>query len=90
MPATMVERREDMSPTGRLRLFRQDDGDVIVAIVPDKNGQDYKLFKQCSVEFCSVGAGGGRSRHTLEALRALFVAMERDNVESPIRERGDV
>lgn len=32
-----------------------------------------------SVEFCSPGGGGGRSRNTIQALRALMVAMERDN-----------
>ena len=31
----MVERYEDMSPLGRLRVYKQDDGDLIVEIVPD-------------------------------------------------------
>jgi hypothetical protein len=77
-----VERNEDMTPRGRLRLVFQGDGDVIVAIVPDPDEE--KRYNGSSVEFCSVGGGGGRSRHTIEALRALGEAMERDNRESPI------
>jgi hypothetical protein len=40
-------------------------------------------------EFCQPFTGGGRSRHTLAALRKLAEAMERDNAETPIyRQRG--
>lgn len=76
-----IERNEDMSPRGRLALILQRDGDVIVAIVPDP---DATRWERDSVEFCRPGAGGGRSTHTLAALRALAEAMEKDNQENPI------
>ncbi len=75
----IVERNEDMSPIGRLVLFLQVDGDVIVSIRSDP-----REFSQTSVEFCQPFTGGGRSPHTLKALKALAVAMERDNTNSPI------
>jgi hypothetical protein len=73
----LVERYEDMSPLGRLRLYKQDDGDMIVAIIPDPDcpsGHD-------SVEFCSCGSGGGQSPKTLQALYALMAAIEADNAD---------
>jgi hypothetical protein len=76
--ARVVERREDMSPVGRLVLILQEDGDVIVVVEPDPDHGD------SSVEFCQPFTGGGRSRHTLAALRKLAEAMERDNAETPI------
>lgn len=72
----VAERFEDMSPLGRLRVFWDDDGDVIVAIVPDPNESDPN-----SVEFCIPGSGGGQSTHTHRALIELVKAMERDNDE---------
>jgi hypothetical protein len=77
-----VERYEDMTRLGRLRLIFQPDGDAIVAIVPDPDEPDWRSQ---SVEFCAVGAGGGRSPHTIRALRALAAAITRDNTETPIR-----
>lgn len=74
----LVERLEDMSPKGRLRVVFDNDGDVIVAIVPDPNSHD----TGGSVEFCTIGFGGGGSPHTRNACIALFKAMERDNLES--------
>ncbi len=68
----LLERLEDMSVNGRLRLWLQDDGDVIVAIMQD-NG------KMTDVEFCTPGAGGGGSPRTWAALRQLAVAMKEDN-----------
>lgn len=76
-----VERREDMSPLGRLCLIQQADGDVLVVIRPDPNARSWE---RQSVEFCSVGAGGGRSPRTLAALRELMKAMDEDNREQPI------
>lgn len=68
------------SPHGMLWLIRQEDGDIIVTIIPDS-----EINKpMASVEFCSCGAGGGRSPKTLAALRALMVAMEEDNAERKI------
>jgi hypothetical protein len=82
-PHRFVERREDMSPDGRLRLILQPDGDVIVCVVAS---QEDRLFGglTASVEFCSLGAGGGRSSNTIRALRELAKAMERDNTERPL------
>ena len=33
--------------------------------------------------FCNLSSGGGRSRHTLEALHALIEAMKKDAMERP-------
>jgi hypothetical protein len=77
------ERREDMSPLGRLRIVQQPDGDMIVCVIPDPNERGSMMP---SVEFCMPSSGGGRSRHTLLALRALMEAMEKDNAETPIGE----
>lgn len=67
-----VVRQEDMSPTGRLRVTQQADGDVIVTATDGKGNQT-------SVEFCSITSGGGQSPRTLKALRDLYIAMELDN-----------
>lgn len=72
----IVERCEDMSTLGRLRLIRDDDGDIIVAVQPEKDG---RRMTGSSVEFCAGGAGGGKSPRTRKALAALMVAMEADN-----------
>lgn len=74
------ERREDMSPDGKLGLIVQDDGDIIVYIT--------RATDECKrrggppmagVEFCTVGSGGGRSPHTRKALFELIGAIARDN-----------
>ena len=71
MPQTVI-RKEDMSPDGHLRVTLQDDGDTLVTAM---NSQGDAV----TVEFCSVGAGGGGSPRTNKALRDLFVAMAQDN-----------
>jgi hypothetical protein len=71
MPKTVI-RREDMSPDGQLRVTLADDGDMHVAVM-DGAGNSV------TVEFCSMGAGGGGSPRTNKALRDLFVAMAQDN-----------
>ena len=76
-----VERVEDMSNRGRLRIYLQPDGDVIVAVLPDPKDSMRK-----SVEFCSH-MGGGRSPNTLKALRGLISAIEDDNAKFPIEEQ---
>jgi len=78
----IVARLEDMSRRWRLRLIRQDDGDIIVAVQSEEDGL---LQPGNSVEFCAIGTGGGRSRHTHAALLSLIEAMERDNAEEPCR-----
>lgn len=82
-----VERFEDMSPTGKLRLIEQDDGDMIVAIVPDveESNRNGRLPVSLSVEFCTFG-GGGQSPRTLDALRDLMTAMVLDNGVSQLRD----
>ena len=76
-----VERYEDMSPDGRLRMTRQPDGDVILGIIPPINSGRPMV----SLEFCSVGAGGGQSPNTLRALRDLMQAIKEDNEQYPQR-----
>ena len=73
-----VGRKEDMSATGRLRLMRQEDGDMCVAII-DERGH------VASVEFCTSMCGGGRSPKTLAALYALAQAIIEDNTDDPAR-----
>jgi hypothetical protein len=77
--SVIIERNEDMSPMGRLALVLQEDGDVIVAVRPDP-----EELHQNSVEFCQPFSGGGRSPATIRALRALAVAMKKDNAQRPI------
>lgn len=81
-----VMRYEDMSPQGRLSLHRQDDGDVIVSVMPDH--EKYSRRAPSSVEFCIPYSGGGQSKHTHKALVALMVAIECDNAERP-QKRGE-
>lgn len=73
-----VERFEDMSPRGRLRLLQQSDGDILVCVVSDPNGPDEGVSP--SVEFCT---SGGKSPKTLAALSALMAAMAEDNQDRP-------
>jgi len=73
---TMVARKEDMSQNGRIRLLRQDDGDICVSII-DNDGN------MASVEFCTPMRGGGVSPQTLAALDALALAIHEDNQAMP-------
>lgn len=80
-----VSRIADMHPTRRLKLWRQEDGDIIVTI--EQKGcliRSYTFDGQeevsAEVEFCT---SGGNSPRTREALRQLMEAMELDNQESP-------
>jgi hypothetical protein len=76
-------RFEDMSPTGRLVLLKQDDGDMIVSAI-NEHGEEVH------VEFCTPMSGGGQSSHTWAALLNLRDAMKKDNAErSQQREFGD-
>lgn len=74
--SAIVERFEDMSPTGTLRLIWQEDGDIIVVVT---RGEDDD-FAQASVEFCTPMSGGGNSEHTHAALRYLMAAMAKDEL----------
>ena len=72
-----VARNEDMSPRGYLRLLLDNDGDVIVAVAQD-DGNGF-IESVSSVEFCTIGMGGGGSQRTYRALRELMIAMDEDN-----------
>jgi len=73
-PNKFYERKEDMSPDGKLRIMAQDDGDVIVCVIPDSEMED----PSASVEFCTSPI---RSPNVLKALRNLARAIELDNEE---------
>lgn len=70
-------RRDDMSPGDELQLVLQEDGDVCLTVFKEGRGL-------VGIEFCTVGSGGGRSPHTLKALRELLLAIATDNEENPI------
>jgi hypothetical protein len=77
-----TERREDMSPRGHICIGYDDDGDMLLAVKSSSNG-DEMIDEWASVEFCTIGMGGGNSPNTLKALRDLMVAVEKDNLEYP-------
>jgi hypothetical protein len=79
------ERRDDMSPDGKLYVMQQPDGDMCIAIYGTGMISDEMRF--ASIEFTSPGAGGGRSPKVIQALRALAIAMQEDNADRPIAER---
>lgn len=68
----IIERPEDMSQRGKLRLLIQRDGDVIIAVQDDSG-------HMLDIEFCTPGTGGGRSPETWKALHILANAMRADN-----------
>lgn len=70
------ERKEDMSPDGKLMLHIQEDGDVVVGIAPSQQEGPQHFVK--TAEFCSLSAGG-RSPRTRMALMILALAIELDN-----------
>lgn len=72
-------RLESMSPAGFLRLFRQDDGDIIVVV--GEGDPDGNIVSTSSVEFCTPITGGGGSSRTHRALIDLLVAMAEDNMD---------
>ncbi|MEK7659855.1 MAG: hypothetical protein AAB343_01490 [Patescibacteria group bacterium] len=64
----------------KLQLYVQQDGDVIVTIHRSPNDA---LALPLSVEFCTPGAGGGRSPRTRAVLLWLIRAMQKDEEELP-------
>lgn len=79
-PRGAVERPEDMSQKGKLRVFVEDDGYVIVAVheeVKDDDGTPM-VGPGVDVQFCVPHPGGGHSPETWKALLALAKAMRRD------------
>lgn len=89
MNQVTVERFEDMSPDGRLRVTFQTDGDVVLTIVQSEESRksNFNPGSVC-VEFCTH-AGGGKSKRTLLALRNLAKAISDDNREEDTR-RGKI
>jgi hypothetical protein len=79
--ASVVGRKDDMSPDDTLTLCLDGDNDVIVTVREGKR-------LSSSVEFCNGGGGGGASPRTRAALIALMVAMEADNATRPDRASG--
>lgn len=77
-------RKEDMSPNGMLEVFIDTDNNDIHITVYEDDGNG-KIESMASVEFCCVGAGGGQSPNTMNALRELAKAIELDNKERPSR-----
>lgn len=73
-----VGRIGDMSPIASMRVGFDGDNDVYVSIC-DESGSG-------SIEFCTPGAGGGKSSKTRLALIALMVAMEADNAADTSRD----
>ena len=80
------QRIEDMSPDGKLGVHIQNDGDVIITMCRYVKDDPEASFDS-NLEFCTCSMGGGRSRHTLAALRNLKIAIDMDNKERPIQER---
>ena len=81
-----AKRYEDMSRHGQLRLYRQEDGDIIISVIQDPQA---RVSAMPCVEFCSPGAGGGQSRHTRAALVQLMEAIWLDNEETPQYRAGE-
>ncbi len=76
-----VSRCEDMSIRGKLVLYVQDDGDIIVAV----HEPYFDDIRVAAVEFCIPGTGGGDSPETHRALRDLMEAMTADNEERTVK-----
>lgn len=67
-----VERVGDMGEGLKLQLLKEDDGDIIVSVIP----KDHKFGD--GVQFCTPGSGGGKSPKTWNALLDLFKAMQEE------------
>jgi hypothetical protein len=71
-----VWRQGDMAPDNKLRLRLDGDGDIHVIV----EGLDQWTGKpsSVSVEFTTIGNGGGRSPKVFAALSNLFLAMQEE------------
>jgi len=63
--------------------MQQEDGDIIVGIIPSSMEDFHQKGLVQTAEFCTIGSGGGQSPRTLQALRALMDAIEQDNRTLP-------
>ena len=70
-----IERICDMRDGFKLRLLKQEDGDICVSILKEKDRVNFD-----NVEFCNSGT---QSPRTYNALCKLFRAMEEDESERP-------
>lgn len=61
----------DMGEGTKLSLFKQDDGDIIVSVIPPG-----KRFAEHSVEFCT---SGGKHPEVWQALFRLWQAMKAES-----------
>lgn len=75
----LTERLEDMSSRGFLRLMKEDDGDIIISV--GECSGDGIVDPVASVQFCTVGSGGGASPRVRAALIQLMGAMAEDNLD---------
>lgn len=74
---SVVMRPSDDEPQTRLRLVRNEDGDLWVSVMTPV---EFGHALSDAVRFCTH-QGGGHSPRTRAALQALFEAMQRDNEE---------
>lgn len=72
-----VCRKEDMSPSGRLQMIKDQDGDIHIMVLEGNHQGDIK--NSAGIEFCTAFIGGGGSPETFKALNALMIAMQKDN-----------
>jgi len=87
----MPDRTEDMGTAKRLRVIREDEGDVIVSVVTGRglpvltSSDGDQIDGKAEVQFCTPFSGGGHSPKTWAALIALMKAMEEDEGIAMIR-----
>lgn len=70
-----IARKCDMGSNMKLKLLIEEDGDVIVTMLP----KDHRVSFE-SVEFCTSGT---QSPNTVAALHNLYKAMEQDEADRP-------
>lgn len=70
-----IARVGDMRHGTKLKLLKDSDGDISVSVLPESH-----FVGEHRIEFCN---SGGKSHHTMKALRRLFEAMEKDAKERP-------
>ena len=70
-----IARKCDMGSGLKLELLLQDDGDVIVQVMPDQH-----CLSSMAIEFCNSGT---QSRRTTAALHDLYKAMQADEADRP-------
>lgn len=74
-------RIEDMSKLGRIFVFQENDGDLIVGI--SEQDEDGLIAIPSRVQFCTSFSGGGHSPNTYAALLELKKAIDLDNQLHP-------